>query len=138
MWPKTISIKGIAIQVESWEELDEIIQRYGGDIAISADNSNVKAPKPPSGGSLAMNDRVLLQQFVDTESKGILNKDLGKFLGSKGKSIGPALRKWGLRIGLAHDEKAEAFERFNRPDGRGYRLSAPFTKVAQNLLAEKE
>lgn len=138
MWPKTITVRGIKIDVESWDELDEAIQRYGSDVAmLDAEAADAKPKKKVGGGSLAMNDRVLLQQFVDRENKGILNKDLGKFLGATGKAIGPALRKWALRIGLAHQEKAQAFERFSRPDGRGYKLSAPFLNVARTLLQEQ-
>jgi len=132
MWPKSITIKGIAVQVEDIEELDAFISRYGSD--VSHESGDTKLDRKIAPGSLSMNDRSLLQQFVDRETKGVLNKDLGKFLGASGKAIGPALRKWGLRIGLAHHDKQQAFERFNRPDGRGYKLSAPFTTIAKNWL----
>ena len=132
MWPKSITIKGIAVQVEDIEELDAFISRYGSDVSHVSDD--IKPNKKTPSGALSMNDRSLLQQFVDRDNKGVLNKDLGKFLGASGKAIGPALRKWGLRIGLSHHDKQQAFERFNRPDGRGYKLSAPFTAIAKQLL----
>src|SRR2546428_11907564 len=107
MWPKTITIRGIAVQVESLEELDDFIERYGSDVSMgSGDTANGRRGRKTGSVSLGTNDRVILKQFVDRENKGILNKDLGSFLGATGKAIGPALRKWALHIGLAHEEKA--------------------------------
>ena|SRR2546422_944487 len=135
MWPKTINIKGIAVQVEGIEELDEFIKRYGTDIAVgNTDIAEAKRGMKIRDAPLATTDLVILKQFVERENKGILNKDLGNFLGASGKAIGPALRKWALRVGLARDEKAQVFERFSRPDGRGYKLTAPFLKIAQTMI----
>jgi len=140
MWPKIITVRGIAIQVETPDELDEIIQRYGVDTAMPPLGLEAlgKSTKKHPAGTLARNDRILLGQFVERETKGVLNKDLGQFFGARGKAIGPALRKWGVHIGLAGNETSQAFERFNRPDGRGYRLSTPFLQVAKTLLKEQE
>ena len=139
MWPKIITVRGIAVQVETLDELDEFIQRYGSDITtgLPTPDNLMKPGKKPREGILARNDRVHLQHFVDRDNKGVLNKDLGKFLGAKGKAIGPALRIWGVRIGLADNKTAQAFERFSRPDGRGYKLSAPFLQIAKSLLEEQ-
>lgn len=139
MWPKNITVKGISIQVENLEELDDFIQRYGNDVTEgnATNNADAKPRRKSRGGSLATNHRVLLQQFVQRENKGMLNKDLGKFLGASGKAIGPALRKWALEIGLAHDQTAQAFERFSRPEGRGYKLTGPFLSVAKAMIEEQ-
>ena len=136
MWPKTITIKGIPVPVESIEELDEFIERYGSDVTVLTSDSGEGKRTRKGNASLAQNDRVMLKQFVERENKGVLNKDLGNFLGTAGKAIGPALRKWALRIGLAHEEKAQVFERFSRPDGRGYKLTPTFLKIAQEMVGE--
>jgi hypothetical protein len=140
MWPKSIVIRGITIQVESWEELDEIIQRYGSDVAPQPPQPlKVDLPNYVKSGTanLAVNDRVLLQQFVANDGRGVMNRDLADALGVQGKSIGPALRRWGRRVGLAEQEGVEVFESFNRTEGRGYKLTSHFLKVAQSLLQEK-
>lgn len=137
MWPKTITIKGIAIQVESLEELDEFVDRYGSDVAVgSGDVGDGKRTRKSGNASLAQNDRVMLKQFVERANRGILNKDLGDFLGASGKAIGPALRKWALHIKLAHEQGAQVFDRFSRPDGRGYKLTPTFLKIAQEMVGE--
>lgn len=138
MWPKTINVGNITIPVDSMVELDEIIKRYGGHVAAQTDHQHAgRAGKKTSDGSLAMTDRVMLKQFVDRGTKGVLNKDLGKFLAARGKAIGPALRKWSVKTGLTQHEKADAFERFNRPDGRGYRLSETSMRIAETVLREQ-
>lgn len=85
---------------------------------------------------LPTSDRAILQKFVERESKGLLNKDLGAFLGAERKSIRPALRKWAVKIKLADSEDLRVFESFNRPDGRGYKLSPAFVHIAKAILAE--
>lgn len=135
MWPKIVTVKGIAVEVESLDELDSFIARYGNDVAGgSADSAEGKRGRRIGSSSLQTDDRAILKQFVERGNKGILNKDLGHFLGASGKAIGPALRKWALRIELAREEKAHVFERFSRPDGRGYKLTASFLSVAQEML----
>jgi len=62
-WPKRISIRGIAIEISSWEEMDEVIERYGSnDIVVKADTAEGR----PSRGSkdLGHSERALLRMFV--------------------------------------------------------------------------
>jgi hypothetical protein len=138
MFPKMIPVKGVPIPVDSWEELDELIQRYGGDVSLAGiDNSGEGTIRTRrTNSNLPTDDRAILQKFVERESKGLLNKELGAFLMAERKSIRPALRKWGVKVGLAPSEQAKVFDPFNRPDGRGYRLSDAFIHIAKAILQE--
>jgi hypothetical protein len=73
---------------------------------------------------------------VENDGWGVLNKDLVDPLGAEGKAIGPTLKEWSKTVGLTEDENTEAFESFNRSEGRGYKLRLHYLKVAQQLLAE--
>jgi len=35
MWPKIITVRGIAVQVESMDELEEFVSRFGSDVATT-------------------------------------------------------------------------------------------------------
>lgn len=131
MWPKTVYIRGIGIPVNSWEELDEIVIRYGGVDAGPPPEEKLKPPR--TGGSSNPADRALLKQFVEGGNRGIATGTIGQALGKQGKSIRPALAEWSRRVGLA-DKDVVAFEANYRTDGRGYRLLPHFLRVAQDLL----
>lgn len=141
MFPKLIPVRGVHIPVDSWEELDELITRYGSDVVIPASDTPDSRPQGrshrQSSGGLATQDRAILKEFVENDSKGIVNRELGPFFGVSGKAINPALRKWAMRVRLADSENSTVFEPFNRPDGRGYRLSSTFMKVAKAILEEQ-
>lgn len=140
MFPKMISVKGVPVPVDSWEELDELIKHFGSEVCGAVEEQGTEKPvrKARQGsGALQTTDRALLKDFVERESRGILNKDLGKFFGVSGKAIRPALRAWSVKTGLSNTEEAQVFEPFNRPDGRGYKLSPPFLNVAKELLGEQ-
>lgn len=138
MFPKMIPVKGVPVPVDSWEELDELIQRYGDDVGLAGIDLGADGIPRTRRMShpLPTSDRAILQKFVERESKGLLNKDLGAFLGAERKSIRPALRKWAVKIKLADSEDLRVFESFNRPDGRGYKLSPAFVHIAKAILAE--
>jgi hypothetical protein len=138
MFPKMIPVKGVPVPVDSWEELDELIQRYGGDVGLAGIDLGSEGASRTRRMShhLPTADRAILQKFVERENKGLLNKDLGAFLGAERKSIRPALRKWAAKIKLADSEDARVFESFNRPDGRGYKLSSAFVHIAKALVEE--
>lgn len=139
MFPKMIPVNGVHIPVDSWEELDELIQRYGGNVGVAGIEGaaeNTHRSHRRGGHHLPTTDRAILKNFFERENKGLLNKDLGAFFGVEGKAIKPALRKWGVKIKLADSEEARVFESFNRPDGRGYKLSPAFMHIAKALLEE--
>lgn len=139
-FPTTIRVRGIPIEVESWDDLDEVVKRYGNDSSpIEIQPSELKKTaisRPHTHGHLQTNDQVLLKQFVEKDGSGVLNDVIGDALGARGKSIWPALRKWAVTIHMADSESAEVFERFNRTEGRGYKLRPHFLKVAHSLLGD--
>ena len=138
MWPKTISVKGITLRVDSWEEFDDLVKRYGGADEAQPDAGNTPrlTPLSPSAKLSIQSpvDRTLLRSFIDSGMHGLLNKELAEALGKEGKSIGPALKDWCLRIGLTEESGPVALRRVNTADGRGYKLTPHFRKVGEALL----
>ena len=138
-WPKTIFIRGVGIPVESWDELDEVIQRYGseGPIIIQGpqgrETTNEKMGRPGIT-SLGPTDRSLLQQFVEGGSSGVITTQIGPALGKRGKAIRPALDAWSRRIGLVTQEGASAFEPIKTSRGRGFRLVGVYLQAARSML----
>ena len=136
MWPKTIYIKGIGVPVETWEDFDEIVKRYGSEY-ISTTDAEPHGPERKQAGrgssQLAHRDKILLQQFIERGNQGVLNNNIGPLLGAARKGISPSLRGWARKIGLAHADQV-AFERFNSAVGRGYRLLDGFAPMARSLL----
>lgn len=141
-WPKTIYIRGVGIPVASWEELDEIIQRYGSQMVVTLSGEPESTGRKTTSGSRAVAlshvDRALLRQFVDGGSRGVLNKDLAHVLGAPGRSIRPAIRAWSERIGLVNEGGASPFAPVMRADGRGYSLTNVSMRVARTILGMEE
>ena len=137
-WPKTVYVRGVGVQVDSWEDLDEIIKRYGSQMILTiptADNAGSSAAKPRSpASSLTHADRALLTQFVENGPRGVLNRELAQATGRGGKSIKPHLHEWANRIGLVSDSGVSAFAPILRADGRGYRLTEVHVRTARSLL----
>ncbi len=133
-FPKKIILRGIEVEIGSWDELDEIVNRYGSAEVVRSISS------PGSGASarnaaLAPADRTLLAMFVENGPRGVLNKDLGPHLGTVGKGIKPALDRWARKIGLvADDSSASAFEPVNMGMlGRGYRMTDLYIQAARSM-----
>ena len=139
MWPKTIYVKGIGLPVESWEEFDEIVERYGSE-HVSSTGENAHSPERRTSAdgpsSLEQRDKVLLQQFIEGGSQGVLNRNIGPMLGVARKGISPALRGWARRIGLVDGDKV-AFDKFTGVNGRGYKLIDGLLPMAKELLGIK-
>lgn len=138
-WPKTIFVKGIGISIGSWEELDELIQRYGveGPVVIqgSASQPPPKTDRTNGSGVLAPLDRSLLENFVASGIRGVLSNQLGPALGTGGRGIRPALDAWARRIGLVTQDGVSAFETVKRLEGRGFRLTPVYLDAARSMLA---
>ena len=139
-WPKTVYVQGVGIQVNSWEDLDEIIKRYGSQMILpipthGADSAGSSAAKPRSpASSLTHSDRALLTQFVENGPRGVLNRELAQATGRGGKSIKPHLHEWANHIGLVSDSGVSAFAPILRADGRGYRLTEFHVRTARSFL----
>ena len=139
MWPRTIYIHGVGIPVESWEEIDELIKRYG-NISLQGTQEEGKRILPviQQRPTTTLNhaDKALLKSFADSKKRGLLNREIGQALGKSGKSIRPALHNWSRRIGLTDPAGPLPFEATSRPEGRGFRLNEHSIKVAHSLLGE--
>jgi len=138
MWPKTIKIRGIDVQVESLDELDEFIKRYGENVnpQISPPRNQVGQPNKMVGTTISTTDQTMLEKFYKSGDKGLLNKDLGSFFGVEGKSIQPKLREWALKINLTENRDSQVFEATNQSEGRGFKLSEMFRDVAGRMLGQ--
>lgn len=138
-WPKTIVIRGVGVPVDSWEELDELVGRYGGEALIVAQGEPGELKVRPKshgqgGAQLSPSERALLQQFVEAGSRGLLTTQIGPAVGKKGKGIRPALDRWSRRIGLVTEDGASAFEPVKRMDGRGFRMADVYIQGARTIL----
>jgi len=141
MWPQTILVRGIPILVNSWEDFDELVRRYGSDSASivlpEGEAGNARPPFKSGGGGarLAVHDKTLLRRFVEDGS--VSTNQIGQALGKKGKAIKNGLNDWSRKIGLTSDATTVAFEPCFRADGRGYRLTNHFSQVARGMLEEQ-
>jgi hypothetical protein len=142
-WPKNIVVRGLQFTVDNWEELDEAIQRYGGEPMILAPAApSGDAPKeggPPRRGhqahsTLGAEGRALLMQFVEGGIRGVLTAQIGPVLGAQGKGIRPALERWSRQIGLVGAGTGSAFTPVRRNDGRAYRLTDVHLRGAREML----
>jgi hypothetical protein len=137
-WPKTIFIKGIGVSISSWDELDELIERYGHEGPVV-----VQSPVAPhhrtehahAQGSITPSDRSLLQHFVTEGRRGVLSNQIGQALGTAGRGLPIALDAWARRIGLVTQDGAEAFEAVKRADGRGFRLTTLYLNAARTMVS---
>lgn len=133
-WPKEITVRGIPITVSSWDELDEMIERYGtSEVPAGRGAQRVGGGE----GQLTHTDRQMLQKFIQAPKRGMLNRELTGPLGVDGWGVKPKLDEWARRIGLA-PEGGSAFEAVNMGRaGRGYRLTDLSMSVAKHLLGQE-
>lgn len=136
-WPKTITVRGVQIVVNSWEEVREAIAELGNEVlSIEAGRSKETAPKAPQSGGLNHNDRTLMIQFVEAGDRGLLTSQIAQAVGKKGKGVRPALERWSRRIELVTEDGASAFEAIKRFDGRGFKMVEHFRRAAQSMLGK--
>ncbi len=137
-WPRMIYVRGLGIPVESWDEIDELVKRYGSDVEglAAMERESALAPVTPTGRSgLGPSDQALLSRFVEAGRRGIPTGDLSTALGRRGKAIRPALDSWSRKIRLVSELGVTAFEATRGARGRGFRLTDHFLRAARNLLA---
>src|ERR1700722_2326355 len=107
-----VKIGNLEITVETLDELDELVKRYGNAAAVEA--GDAKHQKHPKSGQPANTpaDMVVLKRFVDGGSQGVTTTDLGEILGRRGKATRHAVRDWAKRIGLtsSDDNSFDPFE----------------------------
>lgn len=142
-FPKTLVIRGIPVQVEDFDELDEFIQRYGTDVfqqqAPSSDHdaAPVHRKQQHAGApSLDHTDRTLLQQFIEAGKTGVPSKHVEQILGKKGRGIPIALDAFSRRVGLATQEGSRAFTPVKTSEGRGFKMTELHIRSARSLLGQ--
>jgi hypothetical protein len=137
-WPKTIYVKGIGVAINSWNEFDELVQRYGAEGPLVIGSSSEKPPASDRKGTkLNHTDASLLERFADAGKSGVPTKDIGPVLGKKGKAIRAALDAWSRKIGLVTEDRASAFESSKGAKGRGFRLVGVYVRSAKSMLEGK-
>jgi|SRR5271166_2671276 len=138
-WPKTIYVKGIGVAINSWDEFDELVERYGADGPLVVGQSNPSGNQTvdrKNASSLQPSDRSLLEQFVTSAKSGVPTKQLGPAIGKSGKAIRPALDAWSRKIGLVTHDGAAAFESVKGAKGRGFRLTHLAGQTARAMLGK--
>ena len=136
-----VKIGNLEITVESLEELDQIVKRYGNvaseDSAGQAHpDKKTKAGQSATVGSGAA-DTVLLKKFVEAGDSGVTTIEVGTILGRRGKAARPALREWAKRIGLTTDGNLEPFDEARVGTKRGLRIKSSLQQVAEHILKQK-
>ena len=65
-WPKAVIVHGVGVPVESWDELDELLRRYGDPAFAPGQGRTVESSRLARGhgADLSPSDRALLRQFV--------------------------------------------------------------------------
>ena len=137
-WPKIIDIGGVKVPVDSWAEIREAIEEFGGSPSTISEGDYQARPGPePTASGLNHGDRTLLVQFIEAADRGLLTGQLTQALGKRGKGVRPALEKWTRRIGLVTEDNASAFETIKRFDGRGFRMVEHYRRTAASMIGKQ-
>lgn len=122
-FPKRMSVRGVEITVNSWEEFDEVVHRYGrGDADRDPRQREDRVV-------LSEADLELVRQFVNAHGHRVLVKDARAALDVKDKKKAwSALQAWATRTGLS-------VVRSQLPKGRAYQLTEESRGLARRLLA---
>jgi hypothetical protein len=138
-----VKIGSLEITVETLDELDQLVQRYGNaSIETVAQTGDGHKPSPAGAGSKVHvgskpADGVVLQKLIDAGTNGVPTNVLGEILGKRGKGARGALRIWSKRVGLSSDDNLDVFEDCRSGTQRGIRLKSSFHDVAKSLLTHK-
>jgi hypothetical protein len=138
-WPKTIYVKGIGISIESWDDFDELVARYGaeGPVVIGQSEPTEKKPRDRTeSSSLSPHDKALLEQLVQAGSRGVPTKVLGPAVGRSGKGIRIGLDFWSRKIGLVDTTAASPFDAVKGAKGRGFRLNDLALQTGRTMLGK--
>jgi hypothetical protein len=134
-----VKIGNLEITVETLDELDELVKRYGNASietspqAEGGEKSGMHHAAGKSHAGAAPADRVVLKKLIDAGTVGVPTNVLGEILGKRGKGARGALRKWSKRIGLNSDDNFDTFEDCRSGTQRGIRLKSSFLDVAKSL-----
>ena len=123
-------IRGVELICETLDDFDAVVERYGSEAAPHAGEHHVKG-KGHHGGS---SDTALLRALVQEDQSGVSSQKIGGMLGTRGKGVPPALRRWAVKVGLSQSESSSPFEAARPDGGRGWKLSAGAMEIAKVLL----
>lgn len=130
MSPYKVRVRGVEIVVETLEELDLIIHRYGLSSEADLPTKEIRSIKD------AMDrDYSLLRQFVTEDEVGIRSEELADWFRIKGRGLPSRLLAWAKRVGLRGTFE-DIFERTVYRGQRGFRLTKDAVEKAQLLLGE--
>lgn len=134
-----VKIGNLEVTVDSLDELDELVNRYGNLAATSADEAGKTLKRTgdshPVGAGAA--DTVLLKKLVEAGDAGVTTIDVGTILGRRGKAARPALKEWAKRVGLTTDDNLEPFEDARVGTQRGLRIIKSLQPVAEHILKQQ-
>jgi hypothetical protein len=134
-----VHIGSLEITVENLEELDQLVQRYGGEQpshrAVDQPSENGSVQRANGGNSVA-HDRVILGHLIEHADTGVHTNTLGDMLGRRGKAVKPALNQWAIKVRLMTEDGIDPFEKARPNGGRGWRLRATLLPIARQLLEE--
>jgi DNA adenine methylase len=135
-----VKIGNLEITVETLDELDELVKRYGNaSIETSPQTGDGHKPNVTGAGGKQVGskpaDGVVLQKLIDAGTNGVPTNVLGEILGKRGKGARGALRIWSKRVGLSSDDNLDVFEDCRSGTQRGIRLKSSFHDVAKSLQA---
>jgi len=137
-WPKMIEIGAMRVPVDSWDEVREAFEMFGGSAAFTGpeqkEEHGHRRSGTNNGSGLSPTDRSLLEQFTEAGDRGVLTGNLGHALGKRGKGVRPALEAWSRRVGLVTETGASAFEPVKRFDGRGFKMVDHYIRAATQML----
>ena len=132
VWPKRLVIRGVEVVVESIEEMDELIDRYGSGAAVSPTGLSASASLVGPGAA----DTPLLRAFLGSHDRGLIVRDIKAILGIKGKVFGP-LKAWGARVGLSAKPDGTPFVTKRLTAGRAYCLTEEAFQAAKRQTAQQ-
>jgi hypothetical protein len=132
-----VKIGGLEIVIETPEELDDLVKRYGGNAAIESQEAATQASHSSAHHGKAVGhgaaDSVLLKRFIDSGNNGLALKEVGEILGRRGKATRKAAKAWAKRIGLTNDDNLDVFDDCRIGTHRGARIKQSLLAVAQEL-----
>ncbi len=120
-----VRVRGVEVVCETLDELEQIIQRFGGEIATPTVQPMARTHSPHD------HDARLLRAFVRSPS-GLPSTTVQGMLGVKGKAIPYALREWAMKVRLPPD----SYVKTTISGKRGWKLSAAGFNAARTLLDE--
>jgi len=128
-----VKIGKLEITLENMDELDELINRYGDDIAVEGGQQSSQSVSRQGRGILDNRDRVVLQTLLAAGTTGVQAAELGKMLGKRGRGLRGAAQRWAKRIGLTEGDEVNPFEETRIGTQRGLRLDAAYSAIAKGL-----